>query len=105
MLLAKIKEKIVGLTNYAICVPNEQEVMPETCSKCNYCATYPNAGLKNGICNDGHFFDNKLHRRHNGCPLIEVSDEVGKEILALYDQIRQNTHRIEELFNEAGSKD
>ena len=42
--------------------------MPKSCRKCPSKATFPNTGLKNGVCNDLHL----PFRRHPYCPLIEV---------------------------------
>ena len=47
--------------------------LPKTCKECEHCATFPNPGLKHGICNDLHFFDNLLKRRHKWCPLEKES--------------------------------
>lgn len=42
--------------------------MPKSCRKCPSKATFPNTGLKNGVCNDLHL----PFRRHPYCPLIEI---------------------------------
>lgn len=42
--------------------------MPKSCSKCPFSATFPNIGLKNGVCNDLHLPFN----RHPYCPLVEI---------------------------------
>lgn len=42
--------------------------MPKSCSKCPFKATFPNTGLKNGVCNDLHI----PFKRHPYCPLVEI---------------------------------
>lgn len=42
--------------------------MPKSCGKCPFNATFPNTGLKNGVCNDLHL----PFRRHPHCPLVEI---------------------------------
>lgn len=42
--------------------------IPKSCSKCPFKAILPNAGLKNGVCNDLHL----PFKRHPYCPLIEI---------------------------------
>jgi hypothetical protein len=44
------------------------EEIPKNCSKCPFSATFPNTGLKNGVCNDLHL----PFKRHPYCPLIEI---------------------------------
>lgn len=42
--------------------------MPKSCGKCPFRATFPNTGLKNGVCNDLHL----PFKRHPYCPLTEI---------------------------------
>ena len=45
--------------------------MPKGCNKCPFKATFPNTGLKNGVCNDLHI----LTKRHPYCPLVEIKEK------------------------------
>lgn len=42
--------------------------MPKSCRKCPFKATFPDTGLKNGVCNDLHL----PFKRHPYCPLTEI---------------------------------
>lgn len=42
--------------------------IPKNCSKCPFSATFPDTGLKNGVCNDLHL----PFKRHPYCPLVEI---------------------------------
>jgi hypothetical protein len=51
--------EMIGIKNMEI---------PKNCSKCPFSATFPNTGLKNGVCNDLHL----PFKRHPYCPLVEI---------------------------------